>query len=350
MEKYLFESQYLVTKERMIKTGKILAKKTKSLPIWLRVLSEIIIGILAIIYVYLAIIDKDIIITIYAILLSLSFIYNVKNMIFGSRQYRKLLADAKETDTIKKFGEDHIEVEYADSTRKFFYDNIHYFEEDKDNFYLWEGTETMIIVDKNTFTVGKEEDFYIFIRDKIGGASKEIWTKKEFDKKMIKNSLPTNIRYAAFTCMLPLIVAISLIKLLFFGEVNWTVGGGYEVITSLDIDGGAIVFYTDEINWVAVSLFEETRPKDFSKINGHSYSIGEVNEYNKKSDLLFESPEGLLIFNGYPTIVYGIAELDWWEESVNKPIQQQYTVIEFECIDEDYVLYYRNVGDKLGLI
>ena len=101
MEKYLFESQYLVTKERMIKTGKILAKKTKSLPIWLRVLSEIIIGILAIIYVYLAIIDKDIIITIYAILLSLSFIYNVKNMIFGSRQHRKLLADAKETDTIK---------------------------------------------------------------------------------------------------------------------------------------------------------------------------------------------------------------------------------------------------------
>ena len=101
MEKYLFESQYLVTKERMIKTGKILAKKTKSLPIWLRVLSEIIIGILAIIYVYLALIDKDIIITIYAILLSLSFIYNVKNMIFGSRQHRKLLADAKETDTIK---------------------------------------------------------------------------------------------------------------------------------------------------------------------------------------------------------------------------------------------------------
>jgi len=53
---------------------------------------------------------------------------------------------------------------------------------------------------------------------------------------------------------------------------------------------------------------------------------------------------------GILAIVYGIAELDWWEESVNKPIQQQYTVIEFECIDEDYVLYYRNVGDKLGLI
>lgn len=345
MENYLFENKYPLTEERVIKADKLVEKKIKYSTFKYAVLSNIVNGLLALLYVYLTTIYKDRIIKVCAIIMVGSFIYNIIIMIRSRKQYKNQFAHEKVVDSIKRFGENYFEIEHDDITKKFFYDKIHYIEEDVDFFYLWNGLESMVVIDKNMFTLGNAEDFRTFIYGKCGGEPKEIWTENQFNKKAFKYSFPFKIKVFLFSCVIPLVVAVYLVQSLFFSEPTWKVKDGYETITTLDINGGVILFYTDEIDSIFVTSYEKKRPKKFNKVDSYQSSVSEIDSYNRENDLLFESTEKHLMLNGDPTIVFGVADEDWWEYDIDKSIRQQYVVVEFECVDGDYVLYYREVKD-----
>ncbi|MCL2035929.1 MAG: YcxB family protein [Oscillospiraceae bacterium] len=223
------------------------------------------------------------------------------------------------------------------------YSDFIYFLEKKGLFYLWTDRNTYICVRKDSFTVGEAETFRTFIEERVADFQ---LSKRKFSRKVIRWNSPQLIISTIFTVIFAVWVlgyivpyansrgqTTTLVQL-----INNYWDSELETIRSVKIENGAVVFSTDDYD-VYASILRETAGK-YRIADGHYYP--DIVEYSRDDGELFESKGELLSFGyGKEAVVYGVADVRWWESNTHEPERQKYTIVRFKCRGEEYVLYYR---------
>ncbi|MDR1674326.1 MAG: hypothetical protein LBR54_02610 [Oscillospiraceae bacterium] len=102
---------------------------------------------------------------------------------------------------------------------------------------------------------------------------------------------------------------------------------------------------------VDACLYRNNGISGYEYTDGHSYSITEIDKYNRESTeyLLFESESGLLKFSfSDEEIIYGIANEDWWTSNIDQSQKQRYTITVFRNGNVNFVLYSRLVKNNIS--
>lgn len=331
MENIQFENQYEFTKSLLKNWYKMSQKRDGKYRIWLA-------GCLAVSCILIAFIIKELIFYIFALIYVLWFIYGlVRPFIMPGRQlkhFSQITGESKWFQIIQ-FGE-NIEVQSGNSIVKYSYGRIRFIEENDTCFCLWINTNIMLTIYKDSFSVGNANEFCTFIEEKCS-EQEPLWTKRELNKRILKKSLPPSIvliimpLITLFLHFMPLSNTISQVT-----NTYWE--NRIETIASVELSNGAVAFGTDGADEIHAMLLLKSG-NNYNYVSAHSYSITSIDNYNRASDTLFQSEE----FSYSATIVYGVADMDWWNDNITEFEKKEYMTSSFQCGETSFVLYYRFV-------
>lgn len=230
------------------------------------------------------------------------------------------------------------------------YDNIRCIEEDDEFIHLWSSKLT-IIVRKDSFTVGTLEDFRDFIIQKCS-EKEPLLSPKKYERRYLKQRIRTMTAIVVSTLGIFIYFTIPLItyftsttSALLTKEIERYWEDDVEIITTVEVDGGAAVFGTDGNDTIHTMLFSETR-YGYNYVKGFYQSITTFVEYNQNNIIPFESSEDWFSFSRAPTIVFGITTADWWDENpLVATFEAQYLTERFTNGNTEFILYYRFADD-----
>jgi len=239
------------------------------------------------------------------------------------------------------FGES-LEIKSGNSSSAYSYDQIRFIDENEECFYLWLGAKFFLIVYKNAFSAGNADEFAAFIGEKCS-EKEPLWEKRELNKRMSKKVWPRVILWVLLATMMvfllwPTVFSPNTIERA--AKSYWR--DEVRLITTVDLPNGAVAFGTDGADGIHAMLLRRSGNR-YYHVKAHSYSITDLDEYNREYNRLVESDKNVLAFSYKATIVYGVADAKWWADSVNDADKQKYTAETFRCGDTDFVLYYRQL-------
>ena len=345
MEQTFFECTHTITKKLVKDRNKLKYKRNAKHRLWLMFFIKICFGIGGLVGVVFSILLHRPIFLSRALPFFVGFILYLLLPWISFRRQRKFFAQVSgsmEWKQTLRFGET-ITIEYGNSITNYAYDRVRFTEENERYFYLFLDMPGALMVDKTTFTQGCPEDFRAFIEERA--AEKEpLWTKRELNRRSRKKALP-------------LFIILILIVIFFFGNVfmeltasntpmdvaNIQWHGTAGIAEEVPVPGGLVVFGVSADEKIHSMILRKSL-NTYTYVKGHAYSLASIDEYNQAAGTLFESKGGdLALFDKTDGLVYGIANADWWQDSVSDESKRQYTAVPFMCGEASYVLYYRHM-------
>jgi len=249
-----------------------------------------------------------------------------------------------------RFRQDGFEINEYNVTMNFSYDQVRCVHENRKYFYLW-FVKKYIVVNKDTFTIGNSDDFDLFIRKRCS-EKQPLLTLHQLSLYSLKKSrIPIIIFSLLCFCLL---WASWWLMLTQNQEPLERVLAAYQthhnvqIIASEELPGGAVVFGVEEVDTIFASLYRKTGSR-YIKVHSHSYSITGLVNWTNNNNKLFESSDDLLTFlGGEWNIVFGVADLRWWNNHLPDVVKSKYSTVEFWSGTRNFVLYYRDILQSRG--
>jgi|GEM_PF-3040411 len=346
MEQTFFECKYDVTLKTIKARNKLSQRRNAKHKACLIFFIKIWFGITGTIGIVLALLFNRPDFLSWALVSFIGFIiFSMRPRLAFRRQYRvfKQISGQNEWTQTFRFGKT-IVLDDGHFTSSYPYERIRFVEENGQYFHLFLDAPYVLTVDKSTFLQGNPEDFRTFIEERASG-KEPLWTKREINRRSRKKAMPLLIIVILF-----ILIPIANIWMFLEGNnntpsdaTNFYWDSQISIVEEVSVPGGLVVLGANDDGTIHSILLRKTL-NHYTYVKGHSYSLTAIDEYNRASDMLFESKSGeLALSNNAGGLVYGIAGTDWWRDFVPAESKKKYTAVSFLCGENSYILYYRQM-------
>jgi hypothetical protein len=190
MERIQFENKQEITKAFFRSMRKLSQKRSGKLRLWLNLIVKVWFALATTATIAVCVLfdvpELSEFAVAFAALFSLLFILPEFLLHKRFKGFSELTGNPAWIQTVR-FGE-KIETESGNAIASYGYDRLRYIEENDECFYLWIGSVFIMVLHKNAFTIGNQNEFLAFINEKCADYE-PLWTKKQLNFILFKKRL-----------------------------------------------------------------------------------------------------------------------------------------------------------------